>query len=79
MEWSVNGQPLILCKFNNPLYLSFYTQLQKKPISHLFGELWKIEVRNEIYIYHSPQQSICMNSLNNVTVLFKSAHAVRQC
>ena len=26
---------------------SLYTQLQKTPISHFLGELWKIEVRNE--------------------------------
>ena len=35
-------------------YLSIYTQLQKKPISHFSGQLWKSELRNEnIFIPYS--------------------------
>ena len=33
-----------------------YTQLQKKPISHFSGELWKIEVRNENIFIPIPYQ-----------------------
>ena len=45
------------------------------------GNYVKIEVRNEnIFIPYSLTTSqFCINSLNNVTVLLKSVHAVRQC
>ena len=33
----------------------------------------------KIYLYHIPKLSVLHESLNNVTVLLKFVHAVRQC
>ena len=57
-----------------------YTQLQKKPISHFSGQLWKSELRNEnIFIPYSVAFSSASFLLNNVTVLLKSVYAVCHC
>ena len=57
-----------------------YTQLQKKPISHFPGQLWKSELRNEnIVIPYSVANLFCIISLNNVTDLLQSVHAICQC
>ena len=39
----------------------------------------KIEVRKENILYHIPKHQFSINSLNNVTVILKSVHTVRQC
>ena len=40
--------------YTKKLTLQFYTQLQEKPISYFSGQIWKEELRNEIYLYHVP-------------------------
>ena len=60
--------------------MCMYTQLQKKPISHFSGAIADIRIRKCKYIYTIFRSNqFCIISLDNVTVLLKSVHAIREC
>ena len=56
-----------------------YTQLQKKPISHFLGPYGKTIKKSKYSLYTILfYNQLCTKLLNNVTVLRKPVHAVRQ-
>ena len=51
------GRIILLAKSNSAVW-NIHTQLQKKPISHFSGQLWKSELRNKnIFIPYSVEIS----------------------
>ena len=66
--------------YTNKLTLRFYTQLQKKKHQLLLGANLESRIKKQKYIYTMfLNNQYCINSLNIVTVLLKSVHAVNKC
>ena len=60
-------------------FFTNYTQLQKKPVSHFYGNYGKIIKNQTIFYTIFFNNQLCIKLFDNVTVLLKPVHAVRQC
>ena len=66
--------------FEHPNYVTISNSTTKETHQSLLGAITEIRIKKWKYIYtifHSNQ--FCIISLNNVTLLLKSVHAIRQC